>query len=307
LLPRYYGLPESYPRIRRWSAKLADYLILTRPLTLLGAWAAGFFLDILFTRLGGSGFNLLHALLIGSTLALLQGGGQALNQSIREELLIDVLNGKTYRPVPRGRVSLREGKLVSLTLFTLGVALAAYINLVYGVFAALIAFFAAAYTAPPFRVKRVFLLNNLWQGVARGMLPAVYAASTYPGYGLTALLFGAALALWVTGAQATKDFGDEAGDKAYGVRTFPVVLGRGGALKLMAVFMALGFTFINLLTVYGCFPTVFLALNVLILPSAVILLGLKRMLKVRGVENNLSWILWYGTLGLFYALPALLV
>jgi len=305
-LPEYQGLPKAYPRIRRISSRLADYLVLTRPLTLLGAWAAGFFLELLFSRLAGGDINLPRALTVGFTLALLQGGGQALNQSIREEVLIDRVNGKTYRPTVQGRITLLEGKAVSVILFALGVALAYAVNPSYGLFALLIAFFAAAYTTPPFRVKRVFLLNNAWQGVARGLLPAVYVASAY-GYGLIAFLFGTALAVWVTGAQATKDFGDEAGDRHYGINTFPVVLGRPGALKLMAVLMAGGFSLLNLFTVLGFFPPAFYALNLLILPSTAIIWGLRRMVKLPGVENNLSWVLWYGTLGLFYALPALLL
>lgn len=305
MLPEYHGLPEAYPRIRRISSKLADYLVLTRPLTLLGAWAAGFFLDLLFSKLAGSTLNLTRAFAVGLTLAFLQGGGQALNQSIGEEVEIDRANGKTYRPTVEGRISLLEGKAVAIATFTSGVALAYVVNPSYGLYALLIAFFAVAYTARPFRVKRFFLLNNVWQGVARGLLPAVYVASTY-GYGLTAFLFGIALAVWVTGAQATKDFGDEAGDRVFNIRTFPVVLGRDKALKLMAGFMAAGFALLDLFTAFGYLPTSFYALNVLLAPSTVIIWGLRRMVKLHGVENSASWALWYATLGLFYALPALL-
>ena len=305
--PNYPGIKRGYPNLRRISKKLSNYISLCRPFTLLGAFLAGFFLDVLFSRLSSNTFNLFHPILVGLTLAFLQGGGQSINQAISEECAIDKLNGKNYRPTVNGRISLKEAKIMSAILFSLGILLAFSLNVNYGFFSLLIAFFAVAYTVPPLRVKKRFLLNNLWQGIARGLLPAVYVASAYEGYGLLPIFFGIALAVWITGAQASKDFPDIKGDEAYGVKSFPVVLGEKGSLKLMGFFMGFAFILFNIFVILGYFPVNFIVLNALIIPSAFIIIGLKKNLKVKFSENNLSWVAFYGTLGLFYIIPAFLI
>lgn len=274
---------------------------------MFGAFIAGVFLDVLFSRLSSNTLSLLHPILVGLTLALLQGGGQSLNLSVKEETEIDRINGKLYRPTINGRISLREGKIASIVLFTAGILLAFSLNLYYGLFSFLIAFFAVAYTVPPLRMKKRFLLNNLWQGIARGLLPAIYVASAYEGYGLLPIFFGVALALWVTGAQASKDFPDVKGDRIHGVKSFPVTLGDAGALKLMSLFMASAFACFNIFVLLGYFPVSFIVLNVLSLPSVLIIVGLKKNIQVKFSENNLSWVCFYGTLGLFYIIPAFLI
>lgn len=304
---RYEGIKRGYLNLQKISKKLSDYVSLCRPFTIFGAFLAGFFLDVLFSRLSSNPLNLFHPILVGLTLALIQGGGQVCNQSISEEVMIDLINGKDYRPTVNGRISLKEAKIMSIILFSLGILLAFSLNVSYGMFSLLIAFFAVAYTVPPLRMKKRFLLNNLWQGVARGLLPAIYVASAYEGYGLLPVFFGVALALWVTGAQATKDFCDVRGDSAHGVKSFPVVLGEKGALNLMSFFMAVAFVCFNVFVMLGYFPLNFIVLNALILPSTFIVIGLKKNLKVKFSENNLSWVFFYGTLGLFYLIPAFLV
>lgn len=306
-LPSYYGILKGYPRIRKIFGKLSDYLSLCRPFTLFGAFLAGFFLDVLFSRFSPSGLNLFHAFLVGLTLASLQGFGQAVNQSIKEEVEIDKLNKKDYRPVASGRISLLEGKIIGIILLILGVSIAFSLNVTYGLFSLLVAFFAVAYTVPPFRIKKYFMLNNLWQGIARGFLPAVYVASAYEGYGSLPLFFGLVLAVWITAFQSSKDFNDIRGDLQHGIKTFPVVLGKRGALELMSILGFCSFVLLNLFTFSGVFPTSFLLLNVLILPSIFLLFSLKKGIKSGLFENNVGWGFFYGTLGFFYILPALII
>lgn len=299
-----FGIKEGYPNLRRIRGKLADFFALCRPFTLLGAFMAGFFLDILFSK-PATDFS--HSFLVGMVLAFLQAGGQACNQSLSEEVEIDKINKKLYRPTVSGRMGLKEAKAISILLSVAGVSLAFFLNLKYGLFSILIAFFAIAYTAPPFRMKKRFFLNNLWQGVARGFLPAVYVASVHEQYTFLAMLYGVVLTIWVTGAQATKDFSDMDGDRRFNIRTFPVVLGRERALFLMELLMAGGFVVLNLFVLVNCFPQTFYFLNVLAIPSALIIYALKKNLKFKYAENNLSWTIWYGTLGLFYMMPVLLL
>lgn len=297
------GILEGYPRIRRFAGRLSDYIGLVRPFTLLGAWIAGFSLDILLSK---PMIDLFHAFLVGFTLAFLQAGGQTFNQSIREEVEIDKLNGKQYRPTVDGRISLKQAKITSFILLLAGISLAFSLNINYGIFSFLIAFFAVAYTAPPFRMKKYFFISNLWQGIARGMLPALYVASVY-GYGDLVFVYGICLALWVTGAQASKDFGDEKGDTEFGIQSFPVKLGRENALRLMGALMFTSFVCFPLFIMMGLLPFSFIALNILLIPSFLILYGLKKNIKLKYTENNLSWAFFYGTLGLFYIMPVFLI
>jgi len=304
---KYQGIKQGFPNLKRISSKFSSYASLCRPYTILGAFLAGLFLDILFSRLSVNGLHLFHSILVGITLALLQSGGQILNQSIQEEVEIDILNGKTYRPVVNGSISLLEGQILSSLMFIGGVSLAFCLNFNYGIFSLLIAFFAIFYTVPPLRMKKRFLLNNLWQGIARGLLPAVYVSSAYPSFGFLPVLFGVVIAIWVSGFQASKDFNDLDGDSKFNIKTFPVVLGKEGALKLMSVFGLISFCVLNLFVALKAFPTSFLLLNVLAVPTILILVGLKRNIRVGFAENNIAWVGFYGTLGCFYMIPALII
>jgi 4-hydroxybenzoate polyprenyltransferase len=303
-VPKYYGILKNYPRVRRYFGKAADYVTLCRPFTLLGAWVAGFFLSVLFSK---PNIDWLRSSLVGTVLALLQAGGQALNQSVAEEVEIDRINGKTYRPTVNGRLSLREGQAATALLFSAGVVVAFSLGVSYGLYSLLIAFFAVSYTAPPLRVKKVFVLNNVWQGLSRGLLPAIFVASAYPRYGLLPVLYGLSLAVWVTGAQTTKDFGDVDGDRAFGVKSFPVVLGRSRTIRLMALLMLAGFALFNAFLALGWLPLPFLALNALVAPSLLLLWCLRRNIRFEWAENSAAWVTFYITLGLFYTIPALVV
>jgi len=305
LIHRIRGIKETYPLIPL-SMRVRSYIRLIRPMTILGAFLSGLFLDIFFSRLSPNGINFIHATLVGLSLASIHIFGQVLNQSIREEVEIDRINSK-MRPTVTGALSLKEAKRFSLIWFIFGTSIAFYLNPIYGIFSLLIAFFAVAYTIPPFRIKRFFLFNNLWQGIARGLLPAVYVSSAYNNYGLLPIIFGVSLMIWITGAQASKDWGDTVGDRFYNIKTFPVVLGFEGTLKLMGFLMGISFLMFNLFIYLRIFPSVFLVLNLLIIPSSMIILGLKHNIKLSFAENNLSWVCFYGTLGLFYMLPALII
>ena len=230
-----------------------------------------------------------------------------MNQSLAEEVEIDRLNGKTYRPTVDGRITLKQAQIASIILYLTGILLAFRLSPAYGLFSMLIAFFATGYTLPPLRMKRRFLLNNIWQGVARGMLPVVYVSLAYPEYLGLALPYGLILAIWVTGNQASKDFGDEPGDRTFGIKTFPVVFGPEGALWLMGLINFYAFSTLNLFLLQRLLPPSFLWINLLAIPSILILYGLMRGLKFKYGENNMSWICFYGTLGLWYILPTLLV
>lgn len=302
---KYYGILQGYPRIRKLVSKIADIITILRPFTLFGAFIAGFSLDTLFSRPNP---NLVHALLMGFVLAFLQAGGQALNQSIAEEVAIDKINKKDYRPTVAGRMSLREGKFISLFLFISGITLANAMGFWCGIISFLIALFAIAYTIPPLRVKRFFLFSNIWQGISRGFLPIILVASVYNIEWRFPLCLGVIITIWVTGAQTTKDFVDIEGDRAYGIRTLPVVLGKKDSIELMESYMFLSFGILIAFFFLGWIPlSLVLAYSPLFVLSLLISWALKTEREIKFAENNLSWILFYVTLALFYMIPALII
>jgi len=280
----YEGIRKHYPRLSFIPAKLRAWVVLIRPFTLFAAILAGFFLYL------ASGGSLLRTgLLVGLALAFLQASGQCLNQSIEREILIDIANGKTWRPIVRGIVSPKEGKIATIAFALLGVGLAFYLNIVYGLFAIIIAFFALFYTW----VKPFFVLNNLWQGISRGLLPFVAVLWSFGTLGSTTpILLGLACGVWVFFFQTTKDWGDVRGDRMYGIHTFPVVLGKRGTLGLMWLGL------LSFLLLYG--TEFFLPLSLLAIPSIIILKALEKEWVVPQLENNFGWVLYYVTLGLWF-------
>jgi len=292
---------------RYFSPRTRAFIDLMRPFTLLAAGLAGFFLVLLFSTHWGEPFSIAKAIACGISFALLQSGGQTLNQSLEEEIAIDRASGKVYRPTVQGLITPAEGRLFSSLLFISGISLAFHLGTYFGFFSIVVMFFAVFYTLPPLRVKRRFLLNNAWQGFARGALPVlVVAYGLFSPQSYLPACYATVVALWMTWGQAAKDFGDEPGDREFGIRTLPVVLGRERAIQVMAAGMASAFAMLAVFVWAGALPSQFLALLALAVPSWLICLSLHRGYTVRLLENNLGWGVMYATLGLWYVLPALM-
>lgn len=306
-----YTVRQPYSRAIYLPKKIRAYIDLTRPFTLIGAGIAGFCIVATYSAYYGLAFDLRLAFLAGLILAMLQGSGQAFNQSLQEEIEIDKINGKTYRPCVQGLISSVEGKVFAIALALVAIILALSINPLFGLLCGVIALFAIFYTAPPLRMKKRFLLNNIWQGIARGFLPwiAVWSLS-HKLDDLIPIALGIVLGIWIVAFQSTKDFGDdEIGDKIYNIGTLPVVLGRRSALLLMAGIASLSFVLLIAFISTGILPQELILLLILAIPSWVILkeLGRENLRKLSLVENQISWALFYGTLGMFYMIPAIII
>lgn len=306
------GIPKVSVKDKRKPIYLGErirgFIDLTRPFSLVSAVVAGFFLVLLCSAFYCTTFDIHLAMIAGFVLALLQSGGQVLNQSIHEEVLIDRL-AKSYRPIPRGVITEKEGKVFAINLFIAGISVAVIVNPMFGFFAILITFFAVFYSAYPIRMKRIFLANNLWQGIARGALPILAVFSIYGNpFNSFTLALCITLAVWVSGAQTTKDFGDDIiADKKFGIHTLPVVFGKKKALYVMSAFIGGAFMLLFLFIVFEVLPADFLWLFVLMIPSVLIIYGLLKEYKLGLLENNLSWGMFYLSLGAFYVLPAVLM
>ena len=279
------------------------YLRLVRPFTLIAAFIGGILLYYAFAKT----FNY-NGFILGFIFALLQGGGQAYNQSVPEEVQIDVLNKKTYRPVVSGEITINEGRMFASFLLILAIFTTFYTrDLIFTFLVSMGAFFAWQYTDYPIRAKRFFIINNAWQAFARGFLPII--TSYYFATGsidIFSLIISFVLFVWIFGAQTTKDFGDIEGDSFFGINTFPVVLGCNRAKYVTCAFSILAFAILSLFILIGLIPFKYTYVNFLLIPTFVMCVKLdcrshaSEIWEKRGIENSGAWGIYYATLGLWF-------
>ncbi|MCI0340239.1 MAG: UbiA family prenyltransferase [Planctomycetales bacterium] len=97
----------------------------------------------------------------------------------------------------------------------------------------------AAYSCRPLRLKRWAWRAGASIALARGLLLLVAGWATVGSVVRTAVpwALGGVFFLFLVGAAATKDFSDVEGDRAEGVRTWPVTLGAERASRRVAPFL----------------------------------------------------------------------
>ncbi len=173
------------------------------------------------------------------------------------DLEIDRLN-KPGRPLPSGRVSLRQAWRVTVALYalalvptwlvvphpydTLRAKLTAPVaeHVCFFIYLAGLAF-TLVYSLPTFgRTKRLGWLANLTIAIPRGTLLKVAGWSMVaPVWSAEPWWIGAVFGLFLLGAASTKDFSDMDGDRRGGCRTLPLIYGPRRAIHLMAPFFVL--------------------------------------------------------------------
>ena len=258
-----HGIRQAYEPMK---TKYKYYLQLIKPFTVISAFVAVFLLS-LYAKL-----PLYVGLTLSTAMALGQAFGQAVNQI--EDIEIDRIN-KPYRPLPSGKLTEKEAWRFSLFLFILSEALVIY-SLYYFSFVTLLNLLAFFYSVEPIRAKK-YIWSVLWMALSRGALPAFIVLGWNP---IVLVVF-----TWVLTFQITKDFGDEIGDKKYGVKTIPNTLG-----KYSYVYMYL------LLVMYSVLILYFHLFN--LLPTIWIGLAIPLLTRYRSItDNTYAWNLYY--VGLF--------
>ncbi|HDN18280.1 MAG TPA: hypothetical protein ENF41_04385 [Candidatus Bathyarchaeota archaeon] len=294
-------IKRGYPLIRQKFNGLADYIALLRPLTIL---------PVIIVSLFGILFQLIHynqvylflekwnvIIYVAITLALAQGVGQIVNQACEVEL--DIINGKRYRPIPSGRISREEafGFALLLTFFCIGRAFT--INLEFGLLMMAILFFSIFYTLKPLYIKRFFILNILWISISRGLLAMLAIWSVFGNIAdLYPYIFGLIATSWCLSFNWSKDFPDVKGDKMFGIKTFPVVLGVRKAQKLYTYMSILPFITMTVFTLIFL-PLKYLLLIPILAPFAILSVKWIRV-ESQICENNLGWLMFYLGLGVYY-------
>ncbi len=174
--------------------------------------------------------------------ATLNGASNVINQLY--DLENDRIN-KPNRPLPAGKVTVRETKLLFLGLYALALAEAWFLGPPGDKLTFWIVVVAAAityvYSAPPFRTKRWGLAANFTIAVPRGFLLKV------AGWSSVAVAWGDAEPWYIgiifftflLGASTTKDYSDMEGDKAARCITLPLRYGVKRSAWMIAPFFVL--------------------------------------------------------------------
>lgn len=163
---------------------------------------------------------------------LISGAGNTINDYF--DVRIDSIN-RPDRPIPSGRMNLKEALYFSYILFALGTLLAFSINPICGVIALfnslMLIFYAKTLKGTP-------LFGNLSIGYLTGST-FLFGASVFGLEGLKALFVLFLLAaLAITAREIVKDIEDMEGDKMEGADTLPL---RVGAKKASYLAVLIGF------------------------------------------------------------------
>jgi 4-hydroxybenzoate polyprenyltransferase len=228
--------------------------------------------------------------------AVMNAGSNGLNQIY--DLEIDRIN-KPGRPLPSGRLSLRDAWRFTWITFGIGMLMAWLVNRECLLLAAVAAVLTACYSVPPARTKRWGVLANITVAIPRGFLLPVAGWSTVKTIALAEpWLLSIPLGLFIFGASSTKDFSDVAGDRAGGCMTLPVRYGiRRTALIIAPFFVLPFFLWIPLArTGYLSVRTGGLSLLALVLAlfgAYIDFRIVRRPEELSKGENHLSWKLIY--------------
>jgi 4-hydroxybenzoate polyprenyltransferase len=235
--------------------------------------------------------------LIGLTMAaVLNAASNALNQIY--DLDIDRIN-KPKRPLPSGRLSLRDAWV--FTIVTYGAALAlAWLVAPQGrhqcfwlVLVAVICTYI--YSVPPLRTKRLGLWANVTIAVPRGVLLKVAGWSSVKTImGTEPWYIGAIFGLFLLGASTTKDFADMEGDARGGCRTLPIIYGVRRAAWMISPSFVVPFVMISIGAWAGILTGRFILLQALAAVMTaygayVCYLMLRRPEDLAIDENHVSW------------------
>ncbi len=230
-------------RHREQLPKLSAYIELIRPFTLLPPLVAGTAFGLMgAASMGWANWDLLKMIFGVSALIAVNAASNTLNSVY--DLEIDRIN-KPYRPLPRGAIDPHEALTLAWLLYLITLWRATVTNESFAGFVLIIMFLTIAYSAPPFRLKKRFIINNVSIALARGLFGVLAAWSIFGDpmspipWGVGAILF-----IFLCGAATTKDFNDIEGDRAYGVKTLPVVYGVERAATISAAFFVLPFAII---------------------------------------------------------------
>lgn len=299
---KYEGIKKLYPKVQKINKRLAIYIQLVRPFTLVAPLIAGL-MGILIERayhdsLGE--WTLLDLLLAPLAIALFQAFGQVVNQLA--DIEIDELN-KPYRALPKKLIRTEEAMYLAGILACFAFWFSFRRNITFGLLMTVVFFCAFIYSVEPIRIKRRDAWASLFlMAFSRGFLPFIATWSIYGNIfeDILPWQMGIVGFFWVLAFQGTKDFPDVYGDVEHDIPTLPTTYGNIWALNLVLMLSPLPFI-AGMVMWFGEFPWMYITL-INIVPAIFILTTIKKDIRTEKLENNISWIGFYLGLGLLYIL-----
>ncbi|HEC82296.1 MAG TPA: hypothetical protein ENI53_00215 [Thermoplasmatales archaeon] len=287
---------------------LKPWFMLVRPFTLIAPFMAVMFGCVfqlaVYNEINTFWNNFPVILFASFAMASAQAVGQIMNQI--EDVEIDKVNEKSYRPIASGEINEEKAQLSAWFFSIFSILVGFSINIYYGFFMVIFLLAGIFYNIEPFRLKKRLWLNTGSLAISRGLLPLPAAWSIF-GNVTDAIpwLIGSIMCMWVLGWQNTKDINDIEGDKKYGIIT-PAVY--HGIEKLSIIIAFLSFMSFLLLAFYlgtGLLPSNMATLFILFLPTLWMIYKLTRMdFSKISLENNELWAAFYLTLAGFYVISA---
>jgi 4-hydroxybenzoate polyprenyltransferase len=281
---------------------------LLRPFTLIAPFIAVFFGVIIQLSayndlnlfVGNLGLIIFAALILASAQAV----GQILNQL--EDIEVDKINNKGYRPVIAGLISKGEAEAVSWILSIFAILGSFAINISYGFFISLFLLFGVLYNLEPFRVKKRLWINTGSLAISRGLLPFPAAWCILGNiFDLTPWLLGSIAAIWVLAWQNTKDLNDVEGDRKFGIITPAVYHAKTTLNNIMAILSLFTFLVLAIYLYVDLLPIEMVALFILAIPTGWMAYKMyANRIAPSSLENNELWATFYLTLAGFYIVGA---
>jgi 4-hydroxybenzoate polyprenyltransferase len=241
--------------------------------------------------------ELLKFTAIGALMAaVLNAASNSLNQIY--DLEIDRVN-KPQRPLPSGRLSIKDAWLFTLVTYVIALVLAWMVapggrhECFWIVLIATILTFI--YSCPPLRTKQRGLWANITIAVPRGVLLKVAGWSCVKTIvGVEPWFIGSIFGLFLLGASTTKDFSDMEGDARGGCVTLPIQYGVKRAAWMISPSFVLPFLLIS----YGAFAGILTGNFLLLQALAAVLtfygvyvcyLMLRKPEELATDANHVSW------------------
>jgi 4-hydroxybenzoate polyprenyltransferase len=162
---------------------------------------------------------------------------------------IDAINDRG-RPIPSGRVTMGEAKVLTAVLFVAGVAIAVAVS--FEVFLCVLVFsvLGIAYSVPPIRFKDGLFANVCW---GLGIAAAILGGASVRAIDASSAIAAFTMAFLTAGCGLTKDLKDLEGDRAMNVHTLPIMFGEQGAIKIMTIASIAGFPLLFLSLMFSNF------------------------------------------------------
>ena len=177
-----------------------------------------------------SAFPILASFKVFLVVFLVTGAGNAINDYF--DIDIDRIN-KPDRPIPSGKIGLKNALYFSLALFAAGSIIAASINMICGAIAVVNSLLLIYYAST---LKRTALLGNIAVGYLTGSTFLFGGAVFFEQGGIKGVFVLFVLATMATIArEIVKDIEDIEGDREDGAQTLPIIIGPKKAAYLASL------------------------------------------------------------------------